>query len=200
MTLSSIQNAVSRTGKTKAVVEDDFYTEPEWCVDLLFDAEPFVGCIYDPCAGAGTIPRIAFNRGFSTFASDLRDRDIEGVEGDLDFLYNAPVLLHPENIIFNPPYKHADDFIRRALDIATIKVAALVQQKFPFSQRRYRLFQEHPPARIYFLSDRPSMPPGEALLAGTIKAKGGTIDYLWMVWDRGHKGATTAHWLCRGKS
>ncbi len=44
---------------------------------------------------------------------------------------------------------------------------------------------------------RPSMPPGDKLLAGEVKAAGGKMDYCWMIWCIGHKGATTAHWLRR---
>ncbi|HVI92297.1 MAG TPA: hypothetical protein VM659_28665 [Dongiaceae bacterium] len=102
-----------------------------------------------------------------------------------------------QNLIFNPPYKDAERFIRRALDLAEHKVAALVQQQFPFSQTRHSLFTETPVARLYFLSTRPSMPPGRLLQAGEIKAKGGKTDYLWIVWDHDHKGPPQSFWLRR---
>ena len=101
----------------------------------------------------------------------------------------------PGSIVTNPPYGLAEAFVRHALLPAEYNVAVLVQSKFPYSQRRHRLFSEHPPARIYFLSDRPSMPPGDKLAADIVEAKGGKTDYLWKVWDRSHLGPTTAYWL-----
>lgn len=174
----------------------DFFIEPDWSVDLLLDAEPFYGRCYDPACGSGNIVRRCLARGLDAYGSDIADRGFG--TGGCDFL-SAPLTEElPANIIFNPPYVLAQQFIEHALKLATHKVAALVQSKFPYSQRRHALFSQHPPARIYFLSTRPSMPPGEGLLDGTIKAKGGKLDYCWLVWARDHRGATTAHWLKRG--
>jgi hypothetical protein len=52
--------------------------------------------------------------------------------------------------------------------------------------RRNNLYRIHPPRFVLALADRPSMPPG-----GTdIKAEGGTMDYCWLVWERGYRGPT----------
>ena len=101
------------------------------------------------------------------------------------------------SMVFNPPYKLGQAFIEKALSIATEKVAVLVQSKFPYSRGRYRLFTGRRPAIMYHLSDRPSMPPGDKLLSGEVKAEGGKIDYLWIVWRKGHTGLTAADWLVR---
>lgn len=172
----------------------DFYIEPEWAVDALLSAEPFHGTTLDPAAGSGTIPRVMQRRGYHCVGSDIADRG-QSFRGD--FLNDPPALRQPDNIVCNPPYRSAGKFIPHALAIAKRKVAMLVQQQFPYSQTRHGLFVGTPLARIYFLSDRPSMPPGDLLLAGKIKATGGKTDYLWMVWDRLHVGSPTCHWLRR---
>ena len=52
------------------------------------------------------------------------------------------------------------------------------------------VYRPHPPAWILPLSARASMPPG-----GTdIPAKGGTADYGWIGWTRGHQGPTITIW------
>lgn len=175
----------------------DFFIEPSWAVDLLLDTEPFPGGVWDPACGSGTIVKACQARGMAAVGSDIADRGFGGVQ---DFLAPAVDFDNVGNIICNPPYGIAADFIVRALSVASRKVAMLVQSKFPYSQRRHALFTACPPARLYFLSTRPSMPPGEMLLAGTVKATGGKLDYCWLVYDRAHSGPTTAHWLIKGVS
>jgi len=187
--------------------QNDWYVEPAWCVDLLLDAERFVGSVWDPACGGGNIVNVCGARGMIAYGSDIVLRTEKRVGGPRafasierhDFLGMEP--FHPwcehYNIITNPPYGEAMEFIRKALSIARFKVAVLVQQQFPYSQGRHELFTTTPLARLYFLSSRPSMPPGAALAAGTVTAKGGKTDYLWMVFDHDHKGPPTAHWLKR---
>ena len=176
----------------------DFYVEPPWCVDLLLENEYFFGSVHDPACGSGTIVRRCQDHRLSATGSDIVDRGHHQAEC-FDFL--GPrwyIINYPDNIICNPPFKLADQFIRRALDVASHKVAMLVQAKFLYSQTRHALFTSTPPARIYHLSARPSMPPGEMFLAGKIKASGGKLDYCWVVWSKDHKGPTQTHWLTRG--
>ena len=170
----------------------DFFIEPDWTVDLLLDAEDFPATIWDPACGSGTIVKRCIARGLEAVGSDIAGRAFGGVQ---DFLAPEYDFINVATIMCNPPYKIADQFITRALTVATNKVAMLVQAKFPYSQRRHALFSKCPPARLYFLSTRPSMPPGEKLLAGTVEAKGGKLDYLWMVWDSQHSGPTECRWL-----
>ena len=175
---------------------EDWYTEPSWTVDLLLDAEPFAGFTWDPACGSGTIPKVCEARGLWTRGTDIAERPYGTQHDFLGTLAPLP-WGNVDNIICNPPYGVAEAFIRRALTIATAKVAMLVQSKFPYSQRRHALFTQWPPARMYFLSTRPSMPPGDKLIAGTVEAKGGKLDYMWLIWNSAHSGPTSAHWLRR---
>src|SRR6185503_3454398 len=100
----------------------------------------------------------------------------------------------PSAIICNPPYGRlekgmaagdtfAERFIRRALSLDVGRVAMIVQRTLLWSERRWHLFvADHPPTQLLFCSERPSMPPGEALprLRAEGKAhKRGAMDYLW---------------------
>lgn len=172
----------------------DWYVEPSWAVEALLKAEPFEGATLDPACGCGTIPKAFAARGLQCSAYDLRDRGF-GRPG-FDFLAPGQFVVPFDNVVTNPPYKLAEQFIRTALRITKRKVAVLVQQQFPYSQGRHALFTECPVARLYFLSNRPSMPPGKAIAAGQ-KVGGGKTDYLWIVFEHGHQGAPAAHWLKR---
>src|SRR5215831_7367744 len=59
-----------------------------------------------------------------------------------------------------------------------------------------RWLAETPLARVYLLTPRPSMPPGQVILAGE-KPGGGTQDFCWLVFDHAYKGPPALHWLHR---
>jgi hypothetical protein len=182
--------------------DHDFYIEPEWTVDVLLDAEDFTGTVYDPACGSGTIPRVCCRRGLTAFGADLINRGPS--IAPVNFLSDQLPITGIQNIICNPPYRDAEKFVRRALAVVggRGKVAMLVQSKFLFSQKRWQLFNDDPPARIYFLSTRPSMPPGAEYLRGEVEAKNGKVDYVWMVWPTymGVGRHTQCHWLLKGNS
>lgn len=153
---------------------------------LLFRAVDIDGPTWNPCCGGGSIvsalhaEHATGKYGLGIRASDIVDRGCPGAERGIDFLASTDWAY---NIVFNPPYKRAEEFILHAIGLAEGLVCALVNIKFLASQgRRERLFLPHPPAAVLILSRRPSMPPGGAGL----EAKGGTADYCWIVWHGAH--------------
>jgi hypothetical protein len=172
-------------------VDNDWYVEPMWVVRKLLAACHFEGEIHDPCCGQGTIPQAAHNAGYVATGADIVDRGYAPAKR-LDFMTDPHVY---DNIIFNPPYKFAEQFIHRAMIMVRGKIAVIVNIKFLASQGRYdRLFQQIPPAEVFICSRRPSMPPG----GGAVEAKGGTADYCWIVWDMGKRPrpeTTQMKWL-----
>lgn len=177
----------------------DFYVEQPWCVDALLNRELFTGLCYDPACGIGTIPLALVRSGLACAYGDLVARPGLGHIVERDFLKEdivGPVL---DNIICNPPYSKgkAEAFILRALVVANVKVAMLLQLSFLASQERKRdIFDPHPPARVYVFSRRPSMPPGQMLIDNPgYVGKGGSRDYCWIVWDKEDHGPTRMGWL-----
>lgn len=165
---------------------NDWYVEPAWCVQALKDRVRFTGNIHDPCCGSGTIPKFMNGTG-----SDLIDRGF-GYPTQ-NFLLSTDTY---DNIVMNPPYKLAQEFIEEALDRVRFKVAALVQTKFLSSQRRFRLFVRPETMRIIMFSRRPSMPPGNMLMEHGERIRGGgSIDYCWVIWGRGNKSPCTVEWM-----
>jgi hypothetical protein len=178
--------------------EYDWYVDPEWCTELLLCVEDFAGLTVDPACGQGNIIKVCRAHGIDAVGSDIVDRGFEAPV--CDFLSDISPYSGDEkvfNIICNPPYDRAEEFIYEASMLAHDKIAMLVQEKFVYSQKRYELFTQTPLARLWFFSTRPSMPPGELLARGEIEAKGGSVNYLWMVWQHGYDGMPTCGWLIR---
>ncbi len=176
----------------------DFYVEPAWCAELLFDEITFHDAVYDPCCGIFTIPKVAISYGLRASGRDIVARSPHQLDCT-DFLECQEVVrFQPPNIVCNPPYKLAEAFARKAIRVAYQKVAILVRLDFLASQKRHALFVEHPPAFVLVLSRRPSMPPGELLLRGEVRATSGQHDFMWVVWECGVNDAITntiVRWL-----
>jgi hypothetical protein len=166
--------------------DNDWYVEPDWCVEALKVRVPFFGQIHDPCCGMGTIPRVMGGTG-----ADLMDRGYDYPQRD--FLKDFAAY---DNIVTNPPYGIAQQIIEHALNVAKMRVAALVQVKFLASQRRHGLFTRDDTEKVLMFSKRPSMPPGEMLREhGESVRGGGSIDFCWVIWCRGYAGPTTLQWV-----
>ena len=172
-----------------------FYIEPQWCSERLFAVEKFAGNIWDPACGLGRIIEAARAAGHTTCATDIVDRGYKHFYDCVDFLRcDRP---RANNIICNPPFNICDQFVRHALILTngTGKVAMI------WLTRRLnaaRWLANTPLARIYLLTPRPSMPPGEVILRGE-KPGGGTQDFCWLVFSHRHKGPPTVQWLYRDR-
>ena len=172
---------------------DDWYVEPAWCVEVLLDRVEFIKGFHDPCCGLGTIPLAGRARGLQTSGNDLRTRAPGW--GCQDFLTD---FTRHADIVTNPPFAIAVEILNHALatTIPGGRVAALVQAKFLFSQKRQPLFHRSEMERVIILSKRPSMPPGEMLLKhGEAVRRNGSLDFLWAIWRVGRPpGPPTIEW------
>lgn len=170
---------------------NDWYCEDRASVDFLLDREQIDGCVYDPACGGGNIVMACEDRGIHAFGTDLIRRTYHTPAwffGIHDFIAGPVLDLEGVGaIISNPPYyraKGTEAFIRNALAHDAEKVIMVVNAKFLFGGARAAgLFTRHPPSRVWPISPRPSMPPGEWIRDGG-KIGGGTEDFCWLVWER----------------
>lgn len=167
--------------------EYDFYVEEKWVTRKLLEVEKFWESEYilDPCSGSENIVNTIDGWGYTRPDSmDIVQRANQDYVEDFlqtDEIWESSQGL-PFSLVFNPPYRQAKKFIEHSLKFYTHKVCALVRLDFLASQERYDLNKTV--NRVWILSKRPSMPPGEAYLRGEVEAKGGQHDYCWMVWDK----------------
>ena len=173
--------------------KNDWYVEPPEAVEALIRAEAFEGHVYDPACGAGNIVKVFEAAGFEAYGSDLVPR--RGVEGEKswDYLKLGSQIPRPDNIVSNPPFGIAEDFLRQALLSTQRKICFLLRLAFLESEGRRWVFNETPLARVHVFSWRVSMPPGDSSATAT----GGKTAFAWFVWERGHVGPWTGHRLER---
>jgi hypothetical protein len=134
----------------------DWYVEPTWCSIRLFAVESFVGHVHDPAAGMGRIVEAARAHGLPATGADIVARSFGFMVQDFA-LATEPV----DNIVTNPPFALARQFVDHALELARRKIAIL----FPIARLNAARWLEDTPFRqLWLLTPRPSMPPGEMIL------------------------------------
>jgi hypothetical protein len=179
----------------------DYYVEPEFCSRRLFELEKFEGNIVDPACGSGRIVRAAIDAGYDARGYDIVKRGPYCLD-ERDFLHFAWPHARPvHNIIINPPFKHCNGragfaFIKRALELATGKVALLLPASFDCGAANGAFLASTPFRRKLIITPRPSMPPGAVIESG-MKPGNGTTDFAFYIWLRGYDGRPEIGWLRR---
>ena len=185
----------------------DWYVEEPWVTHALadmIDLESHVDYL-DPFCGLGTIPQTLIDLGLRAFGTDKFARtDARFFLGTHDFLGDQRHMMEASSalsIIMNPPFSVQDGklvrglslaIVKRALEIATHKVCALIPLKWLASEGRHAFFEKTKPTILIF-SQRPSMPPGDMLEGlGPDAYRRGKVDYMWLVWDKQAPRAATA--------
>jgi hypothetical protein len=179
---------------------EDFYVEPEWCSARLFEEEQFYEGILDPACGIGRIVMAAKAAGFGARGADIVRR-LAPTEFPFLFTHGDFLRSHPRapNIVCNPPFGIAEKFVSHALSLASRKVAMLLPANWIQGDKRSRWLETTPLHRVWFVTPRPSMPPGPAIMAGQ-KPGNGTTDYAWFVWKKDYDGRAEVRWLRKNKS
>ena len=122
--------------------EDYYATEPK-ATEWLCKLERFEGRILEPSCGEGHMSRVLEAAGYEVVSRDLVDRGYGEVA---DFLA-IDNLEWDGNIVTNPPYKYAQEFVEKALSIIPKgkKVAMFLKLTFLEGKARRTLFRSTPP-------------------------------------------------------
>lgn len=167
----------------------DYYATDPRAVPLLLEQEEFTPIIYEPACGEGHISKPLEERGYQVICSDIVDRGIGEQRNFL--LYDAKNI--PYDIITNPPYVHALEFVQKALDIVAQgrKVAMFLKLTFLESKGRKEFFRKNPPRTVYVSSGRLGCAKNGDFKAHSVRA----IAYAWYVWEKGYQGDTVLKWI-----
>lgn len=161
----------------------DYYaTEPK-ALELLLDIEKFDSTVWECACGAGHLAEVLKNRGYKVISTDLMYRGYGDPES-LDFL-SETLEGFDGDIITNPPYKYAKEFVERALDSVKQghKVAMFLKIQFLEGKTRRKLFDENPPKTVYVSSSRLLCAKNaefEKMRAGG----GSALAHAWFIWEK----------------
>jgi hypothetical protein len=168
---------------------DDYYaTEPK-ATEWLCRLEQFEGRILEPSCGEGHMSEVLKKAGYEVVSRDLVDRGY-GEVADFLAIDNQ---VWDGNIVTNPPYKFAQEFVEKALSIIPEgkKVAMFLKLQFLEGKARRSLFRSSPPIRVWISSSRL-----KCAMNGDFEAYGSSaVAYAWFVWEKGYKGETTVKWF-----
>lgn len=171
---------------------DDYYaTEPK-AIHKLCKVEKFTDTVWECACGGGHMVKALQENGYKVIATDIVDRGCPNAVV-LDFLTAKGTCL---DIITNPPYKYAKEFVEHALDIVDngCKVAMFLKLTFLESKLRKALFEKFPPKKIWCFSERVQCAKNGDF--ETYKQGVGTaVAYAWYIWEKGYKGETTVGWI-----
>ncbi len=133
--------------------EDDYYATEPRAVGLLLSKEHFNSNIWECACGEGHLSDVLKAAGYTVFSSDIVDRGYKETE-IINFLEFKEV--NSMDIITNPPYKYAKEFVKHALDMSVdgTKIAMFLKLTFLESQSRKELFREYPFRTLYVSSAR----------------------------------------------
>jgi hypothetical protein len=161
----------------------DYFPTPPWATRAICEHIPIAGHLaWDPCCGEGHMARPLQEYALSVAASDVHDYGWGHTIHDFLQPYLPDGIGMSEWIVMNFPFRLGDQFIRRALEIATHGVAALARTQFLESCERFKLFTDHPPAAIAQFVERVPMVKGRL-----DKTASTATSYCWILWAK-HDG------------
>ena len=177
--------------KVDAEINDYYATEPK-AVELLLENENFNHYVWECAAGGGHISNVLEAAGYNVKSSDIIDRGYKYTE-IIDFLKTTKNDFdYPRDIITNPPYKYAKEFVKHALDISmdSTKVAMFLKLTFLEGKARKELFKKYQPKKVYVFSSRVCCGKN-----GEFNSLNNAVAYAWFVWEKGFKGDTVIKWI-----
>jgi len=167
--------------------KNDYYATSPEAAKWLLKIEDLNKNIWECACGEGHLSKVFVEKGFNVWSSDLIDR---GYGTQIDFLkWDLP---YSGDIVTNPPYKYAQEFIEHALKIVGTgnKVCMFLKVQFLEGKARKKLFEEFPPKRIWVSSSRI-----KCGMNGQFSESASMMALAWFVWEKGYEGDTVVKWF-----
>lgn len=168
---------------------EDYYATDPIAGHLLLEVEPELNNIWECACGEGHLAKVFDEAGKLGKATDLINR---GYGTQENFLLNKEPY-HNGDIVTNPPYKYAQEFVEHSLSKVDEgrKVCMFLKVLFLETQKRKELFIKFPPKVIYVSSSRINC----AKNGDFVTYNSSAIAYAWYVWIKGYKGETVVKWI-----
>nr|DAS77023.1 MAG TPA: adenine-specific methyltransferase [Caudoviricetes sp.] len=166
--------------------KNDYYATDPKAIDFLLKRESFEN-VLEPACGEGHLSKRLILHGIKTTSYDLIDRGFGEVK---DFF---EIQEWKGDLITNPPYKIAQEFVTHALRITKNgrKIAMFLKIQFLEGQARRKMFLKYPPKKIYVFSKRIVC----AKNGDFESIKSSAVAYAWFLWEKDFKGNPEIEWI-----
>jgi len=173
--------------------KEDYYATDPIAVELLLDLETFNKDVWECACGERHLSNVLEKRGFNVRSSDIIKR-CDNIE-EYDFL-GMENIEWKGDIITNPPYKYAKEFVYKALQIIPKgnKIAMFLRVQFLEGKERKQLFTNFPPTKVLVSSSR-ILCAKNAEFEKMKQGGGSAVAYAWFIWQKGYKGDTIIKWF-----
>ena len=170
----------------------DFYATDSIAIDALLEKATLNHNLWECACGKGDLSKRLIELGYNVKSTDLVDRDFG--TGNIDFL-NCTEIFNGD-IITNPPYKYAEEFIRKALDLIPVgnKVFMFLKLQFLEGKGRRKLFDEKQLKTLYVCSSR-ILCAKNGGFEEMRKAGGSAVAYGWYEFEKGYDKDPIIKWI-----
>lgn len=145
--------------------------------------------IWECACGMGHLSKVLIDEFYDVYSTDLIDRGFG--ECNVDFLNTK--IDWGGDILTNPPYKYAKEFVEHSMDILQNGKYCIMLLKIQFleGQARRKLFDKYPPKYVYVNSARQT-----CYINGDMSKKMSSAScYCWFIWEKGFIGETIIRWI-----
>lgn len=173
--------------------KDDFYaTNPKaiFAASKMFEEIGLCGRVWECACGTGNISNSLIQLGYNVKSSDKVDR---GYGKQIDFLSYSRINMDCD-IITNPPFKYASEFINKSMQILKQgrKACFFLKIQFLEGKERKKMFKKINPKFVYVYSKRQSCSKNNQ---PEIYGWGNTFCYCWIIFEKGYVGETILRWI-----
>lgn len=184
---------------TRERVDNDFYATPRNAIEAILKEVKLDGSILEPAAGQGHISKVLreyypYSEIVSTDLVQREERFGISIQGDVDFLtydFNRKF----DNIITNPPFNLAQEFIERALELSNDKVIMFAKIQLLEGNKRREMFDNTPLKYVYVFTKRVNPLRNGEELDEKGKPWSSTMCFAWFVWEHDYEGEPIIRWL-----
>lgn len=171
---------------------NDYYATPPRAINDLLSKVELNNHIWEPACGGGHLSQRLSELGYQVYSTDIVDRGYSNFNQQLDFLtctksFNG-------DIVTNPPYKLANQFVLKALDLLPSggKLCLFLKIQFLEGQQRLRnIYSLGELKNVFVYSKRIT----SAKNGDFEKYHASSFCHAWFVWEKGYHSKPTLDWI-----
>ena len=175
-------------------VENDYYATPSSATELFLDTfnQDLGSMVWEPACGEGHISKVLIEKypNSKVLSTDLVNR---GYGEQIDFLDCENI--NVDTVITNPPFKFAQEFIEKGLEVASKYVIMFAKIQFLEGKSRKEFFAKNPPKYVYVHSSRVNPLRNGSEVDENGKKWSSTMCFAWFVFEKNYNGETIVRWL-----